>query len=126
MKYIKKFESVTNFMHHLKSYRCTITIQELNVVEIRIICNKIMEWFPDFSFQSDFSLVAKTDAKYLKLNIKDYKYIHVSRIYTFMEEEIGGDADFDIIDGKLVLLSNSKEEFIQSVEMCNQSNKYNI
>lgn len=85
-----------------------------------------MEWFPDFSFQSDFSLVAKTDAKYLKLNIKDYKYIHVSRIYTFMEEEIGGDADFDIIDGKLVLLSNSKEEFIQSVEMCNQSNKYNI
>lgn len=130
MKYIKKYESfrVVEYDDN-DSFKCVINITELNDKEIRAICNKLIEWFPKYRFQSDYIDISDTDAKYLKINVKDYNYIVVSKTYTYMEEQFDTAYEaqgYVFIDGKLALLSDSKDDFIQKVKMTKDTNKFNI
>jgi hypothetical protein len=114
MKYLKYFEDNDTF-------RCNIDIQALSIEEKRLMCKKLIKWFPSFDFQDDLLDIARIDAQYLKLKVKEYNYIEVSKIYTSIEKERDG-VGIPTIDGNLALSSNSIEDF----KKCMTAIKYNI
>lgn len=118
MKHLKTYESKNNL------FRCAIYIKNENHKKIVDATKKLIEWFPTFRFQSKLIDITDTPIKYLKLNLNEYNFIEVSKTYTFLDDD--NEVDDDSININIVLMSDTKEEFIENIEMSKKSNQYNL
>lgn len=125
MKYIKSYETIGIG----DKFKCTIDIEKLTKNNILKICKNLMKFFPSYHFSQNIRDAADINPIYIKLTVKEYKYINLSQLYTFFEKQLDSPADNDdypIVDGNIFLKAKSKEELMQNIELYLSSNKYNL